>query len=112
MLLLPLTPAQASFVEVEVLGRYLDDEDAMVAETIAIVAEHFERSRGTAFAVPNRELLRDLVLDVVNGIDDHLEEHRRGDSAALSRIGGVDAKQARGLFRAGQTLLKKLQTRT
>lgn len=109
MRLILLSEPQAAFVEVELLGRYLDDDDPHVRDVMDIVLDHFERSRGKSLAVPDAEVLRDLVLDVINFIDDELEEHRKGDPRALDRIGVEDAKQARGLHRSGEAILKRLR---
>jgi len=76
---------------------------------MGVVLDHFERSRGRSLAVPDARVLYDAVLDAMNHIDDAIEDHFRGDSRALQRIGGVeDAKQARGICRSGQAILKRL----
>ena len=109
MLLIPLTPAQSSFVEVELLGRFLEDEDDRVARVMDVVLDHFQRSRGTSLAVPDAELMQGLVLSVINFIDDEIEEAKSGDDRALSRIGGVETiAEARNLRRAGSAIWQKL----
>jgi DNA repair protein RadC len=103
MKLLPLTPAQASFVEIEIVGRYEDDEDPVRAQVAAIVAEHLERSNGVSLAVPDSKTLGDMLLDAINHIDDAIEHNR------LEEIGGVDTRaQARSLHRTGEALWRKV----
>ena len=105
MNLVRITEPQASFLEVEIVGRYLEDEDEE-AEVAAIVADHLERSRGVSMAVP--PLLPRMLLDVINAMDDEIERAKKGDATALRRIGGVDTiKQARDLWRTGHPLRLK-----
>jgi hypothetical protein len=109
MRLIPLSEQQASFVEVELLGRYLDDDDQQVRDVMEVVLDHFERSRGRSLAVPDAVMLRDLTLEVINAIDDAIEDYRRGDEDALRWIGGVDdAREARGIHRSGEAIWKRL----
>lgn len=107
MKLLPLTSAQASFVEVEIIGRYIDDDDdERVAAVMGVIADHFERTRATGtpgLAVTDAELLRGLILDVINDIDDAIEAGRSEEQ------GYGDARAARGLHRTGTALLKKIR---
>jgi hypothetical protein len=104
MKLVRITEPQASFLEVEIVGRYLEDEGEE-AEVAAIVADHLERSRGVSMAVPS--LLPRMLLDVINAMDDEIERAKKGDATALRRIGVDTLKQARGLWRSGHTLWLK-----
>ena len=109
MKLVYLTEPQASFVEIELLGRNIDDDDPHAREVMEVVLDHFERSRGRSLAVPDAELMAAMVLDAMNGIDDEIEAHKHGDKYALGRIGGVDTvSQARALQRTGESIWKKL----
>jgi len=113
MKLFPITPAQASFLEIEIVGRYLDDEDTEEARVAANIAEHLERSRGTAMAVGefHRDALARMLLELINDMDDEIERAKKGDSDALGRLGGIDTvKQARGLWASGFALWKKVRT--
>jgi hypothetical protein len=106
MKILPLTPAQAAFVEVELIGRYLDDEDERTAAVMETVSEHFGLTAATGtpgLAVPDAELLRRLVLDAMNGIDDAIDKGRS------EQEGYGDARAARGLHKAASTLYQKLK---
>jgi hypothetical protein len=102
MKILPLTPAQRSFVEVEIIGRYEDDEDPQVERTIEIVKTHFGRRFGGGLAVPN-VVLSDLILDTINGIDDAIEE------GSTQGYGYGTKRQARALHRTGAALLTKVR---
>jgi hypothetical protein len=103
MKLLPITETQSSFLDVEIVGRHIDDEDPEVAAVVEIVAEHLARSGGKSFAVPNAAVLRRLILDVVNAIDDAIV----GDRSEKEGFGAP--KDARGLQRTGDSLSKKLR---
>lgn len=107
MKLVRITEAQASFLEVEIVGRYIDDEEEHYAAVADIVREHLVWSNGTSMAVPS-ETLVEMLLDVANAIDDECEAARKGDARALGRIGGVDTLvDARRLHRTAEALLKK-----
>lgn len=113
MKLILLTEHQSSFVEIELIGRHIDDDDPHAREVMEIVLDHFDRSRGRSLAVPDAEMLRDMVLEVVNDIDDEIEAHKKGDRYALGRIGGVDTvSQARALQRTGESIWKRLSALT
>ncbi len=103
MKLLPITESQSSFLDVEIVGRHFDDDDADVEAVVGIVADHLTRSGGKSLAVPNAALLRRLILDVVNAIDDAIV----GDRSEKEGFGVPTA--ARGLQRTGDSLLKKLK---
>jgi hypothetical protein len=110
MKILPLTPAQSSFVEVEFIGRYAagdrdaDDEGdpSEVQAMMPMVVEHFERSAGHALAVPDPEVMRTLILDVINDLDTAIDAKRSEQEFALS------TREARALHRAGSALLSKV----
>jgi hypothetical protein len=105
--ILPLTPAQASFVEVELIGRYVDDEDERTAAVMEIVSEHFGLTAATGtpgLAVPDAELLRRLILDAMNGIDDAIDKGRSESE------GYGDARAARGLHKAASALYSKIKS--
>jgi|GEM_PF-3586298 len=104
-----ITEPQSSFVQVELLGRYLLDDDDYVRDTMETVLDHYDRSHGRVLAVPDEDLMRGLVLDVINFIDDEIENYHKGDRRALSRIGVDTAGEARGLHRTGESLLKKMR---
>jgi hypothetical protein len=107
MKILPLTPAQASFVEVELIGRYVEDEDESIASVIETVAEHFGRTAATGtpgLAVPDAELLRRLILEEMNGIDDAIDKGRSESE------GYGDARAARGLHKTASSLYAKLKS--
>ena len=107
MKLVPVTEAQASFLYVEVAGRYIDDEDAARAAVAALVLEHVTRKHGGGMAVPS-ETLVEMLLDVANAIDDECEAASKGDARALGRIGGADTlADARRLHRTAEALLAK-----
>jgi len=98
----PLTPAQASFVQVEIVDRYIDDEDPDIRATAEVVAEHLGRKHGGDLAVPN-DLVAGMILDAINGIDDAVEAGR------AEHEGYGSAREARGLHRTGTALLKKVR---
>jgi hypothetical protein len=100
MLLIPLNEAQEAFVEVEILGRHLDDDDPKVRAIVEIVAEHFERSGGKALAVSDAEVVKTLILDAINGLDDSIVSKRTEHEHSLN------AKDARRLHATGSSLLK------
>lgn len=100
MKILSLTPAQASFIEVEIIGRYEDDGDPQVAHVIEVV-KHFGRRFGGGLAVPNK-ILSDLILETINGIDDAIE------MGETQKQGYGTKRQARALHRTGAALLKKV----
>lgn len=105
MKLIPITHAQASFLEIEIVGRYADDENSEYAAVAAIVGDHLHRSM--AMAVPSTVLI-DMLLDVINGIDDEIEAAVKRDKRALGRIGGVETvAEARRLHRTGSMLIEK-----
>ena len=107
MKLVRITEAQASVLAVEIVGRYVIDDDADRAAVAAIVADHLARSRGTSMAVPS-PLLAEMLLEVANGIDDEIEQARKGDASALDRIGGVsNLREARALWRTCTALIAK-----
>lgn len=102
MKILPLTPAQASFIEVEIIGRYEDDEDPEVARVVEVVKTHFGRRLGGGLAVPNA-VLTYLILDVINGIDDAIEH------GETQKQGYGTKRQAGALHRTGAVLLTKVR---
>lgn len=107
MKLVPITHAQASFLEIEIVGRYTDDENFAYAAVAAIVGDHLHRSFGGGMAVPSTVLI-DMLLDVINGIDDEIEAASKKDKSALGRIGGVETiSEARRLHRTGSMLIEK-----
>ena len=104
MKLLRITEPQASFLEIEIVGRFIDDEDADRAASAAIIGDHLQRSRGTSCAVPDATVLSGMLLEVLNDIDDAIV------ARDIRRIGGVDTVQeARGLHTCGQNLLTRLR---
>lgn len=101
--LLPLTPAQASFLEVEVVGGLYDDEDPDLAELAESIDVDLQESGGRSVIVTNVTLLRQVVLDIINGMEELLSADE------WDKMGGVETKaQARGLERTGQALWQKL----
>jgi len=118
MRLVRITEPQASFLEIEIVGRYAEDEFDLDA-VAAIVDEHLVLSRGTKMAVPNK-LLVEMLLDAANDIDDAIEEafKRRelvkklgmemsSDSGALGHIGVETIGEARRLHCTAIALLNK-----
>lgn len=106
MKILPLTPAQASFVEVELIGRYAEDDDERTAAVISVVSEHFGLTAATGtpgLAVADATLLRRLILEAMNGIDDAIDKGRS------EQEGYGDARAARGLHRAASALYGKIK---
>lgn len=107
-----LTEPQVSFLEIEILGRFIDDQDEPQAAELAMaVAESLEASDNRRLDLePGEErLLRAIILDVLNFIDDEIENYKKGDRSALGHIGGVDTLQAaRGLYKTGESLYKRL----
>lgn len=109
-----LTEPQASFLEIEILGRFIDDENEPKAAELAMaVAESLEASgnRRLDLDEEDRRLLQAVILDVLNFIDDEIENYKKGDSSALRHIGGVDTLQsARGLYKTGESIRDKLKS--
>jgi len=106
MKILPLSSAQASFIEIEIIGRYIDDDDDNVRRMIEVVADHFERTSATGkagLALPDVTLLRVLILDVINNIADAVEDKRSEEE------GYGNGREAMNLHRTGSALLKKLR---
>ena len=109
MKLVRITEAQASFLEVEIVGRYIDDEEEHFAAVADIVREHLVRSNGTAMAVPHDTLV-EMLLDVANAIDDEIEQLRKGKThwSRLEIIGELPSlADARRLHRTAEALLAK-----
>ncbi len=105
MMIIPLTPMQASFVELEIISRHFDDEQEHVAEVIATVADHFERTTRmghAGLAVVDAPLLRSLILDEMNAIDDAIESGRSMQHYSLTRL------EARALHRSASAIYRKI----
>jgi len=102
MILLPVTEAQRSFIQIEVVERHEDSEDPQVRSVVEVVRDHLNLKYGGGLAVPNI-VLADLLLEVINGIDDAIEH---GES---ERQGYGNAREARNLHRTGAALLKKVR---
>lgn len=123
MKLVPITEAQASFLQIEIVERFEDDPlDKDQAEVAQIVGDALRKSRGKAMAVPNK-LLASMILEVINAIDDTIEEAKKAKSSrrrqtaedqergvieALSPIGGVTTiAEAQALHKVGSALYRK-----
>lgn len=105
-----LTEPQASFLQLEIVERFIDDDEEAYREVAWVLLGSLERSKGRRADVWNKRALRDMILDVINFIDDEIEYAKKGDRHALGRIGGVDTiGEARALHRSGQAILKKLR---
>lgn len=102
MKLLPLTPVQRSFVEVEIIGRYEDDNDPRIRNTINIVKAHLGARFGGGLAVPSF-VLENLLLETINSIDDAITNGKS------EHEGFGTPKQARALHRTGSALLTKVR---
>lgn len=110
MLALRLTTAQAEFLDVEIIGRHIDDDDEGNRSVCWVMLDSFIESKGTRVNVDDRGALQVMILEAINGIDDEIENHKRGDARALARIGGVDTVQeAMALHRAGTAILAKIR---
>jgi hypothetical protein len=102
-----VTPAQADFLWVEIVGRYAGDDgdEAQVAEQ---VAESLRASKGRAIRVTDTPTLSRAIIDIINDFDDEIERAKKGNMRALDRIGGVETiADARALWRAGNALWRK-----
>lgn len=105
-----LTEPQASFLELEIVERFIDDDDESLREVCWVLLSSLIASKGKSAEVWDKEILGGMVLTVINFIDDQIEDDRRGDSRALGRIGGIDTiQEARALHRVGEAILKKLR---
>ena len=105
MMIIPLTPPQASFVELEIIERHFDDDEEHVADVIATVASHFERTARmghAGLAVADAKLLRSLILDEMNAIDDAIDSDRSMQHYGLTRL------EARALHRCASALYRKI----
>ena len=102
MIILPLTTAQRAFVEVEIVGRYTDDEEH--AAMVAVIADHLARRHGGGLAVARPADLAALMLDALNAID---------DAIAIGRSeaeGYGTPRAARGLHRTGTAILGRVSS--
>ena len=105
-----LTEPQASFLQLEIVERFIDDDEEAYREVAWVLLGSLERSKGRQADVWNKRALREMVLYVINFIDDEIELAKRGDRHALGRIGGVDTiAEARAIHRSGQAILNKLK---
>jgi len=103
-----VTPAQASFLEIEIIERYIDDEDDDKRSVCWVLLDSLTKSKGRSVDIEDRATMREMLLDAINFIDDEIEAHKAGDRRALGRIGGVDtAQEARILHRSGAAILDK-----
>ena len=110
MLALKLTPAQASFLEVEIIARHIDDDDDDNRSACWVLLDSFIKSKGTRVNVEDRGALQVMILEAINAIDAEIANHNQGDARALDRIGGVDTIQdAMALHRSGRTVLAKIR---
>jgi hypothetical protein len=98
MKLLPITDALKTFVEIEIIGSYEDDDHYGAAA--AIVADHFDRSGGTALAVVPK--IADMWLDALNDLDTDIE---RGATEAHYALG---KREARNLHRSASAMYTKI----
>jgi len=87
-------------VAIEILGRHLDDDDPKVREVVDILADRFERSGRKALAVPNAAIIKSLILDAINGLDDSIEKGTTEKEHSLTK------REARSLHSAGSALLR------
>lgn len=100
MWLMSLTEAQESFVAIEILGRHEDDDDPKVSEVVDILADHFGRSGRKALAIPDAKIVKSLILDAINGLEDSIE------NGTTEREHSLTKKEARSLHSAGSALLR------
>lgn len=91
-----LSPSALSFLEVEVIGAYLEDEDPEVARIASELLDHLNRTGDLAPLAAARS----LVLDALNGLDDAIET---GEG-----LGAMTRAEARALHRSGSALLRAL----
>lgn len=105
-----LTEPQSSFLQLEIVERFIDDDEKAYREVAWVLLDSLERSKGRRADVWNKRSLREMVLGVINFIDDEIEAAKKGDKRALGRIGGVDTiAEARAIHRSGQAILNKLR---
>lgn len=107
-MIVKLTEPQASFLEIEIVGRHEDDDDPALDRMAAAVQRSLAESNGKRLTLDeaDRATLESALLDAVDVIADAIEAHRKGYKQALREIGGVeDARAAQGLYRTGESLL-------
>jgi len=98
-----ISPAQASFVEAEVIARFSDDGNDEVATLVHWLDLGLEKSGRKKLLVTDEALLSQLVLEAVNDIEDALAND---DWASID--GMSSRRQTYDLQRSGQALWAKL----
>jgi hypothetical protein len=98
MKLLSVTGTLKTFVKLEIIGSYEDDDHYGTAASI--VADHFDRSKGAALAVVPK--LADMWLDALNDLDTDIERGATEAHYALSK------REARNLHRSASAMYTKI----
>jgi len=111
---IPITPAQADFLWIEIVARYDGSDEGDEAAVATDVSGSLLRSRERWIETSHLDALTGTLLGLVNDMDDTIEAAKKATSPEaahrkLAPIGGVDTiAQARALHRTGENLLRKL----
>ena len=59
-----VTPAQASFLELEIIERYIDDDDDDKRAVCWVLLDSLQKSKGHRADIEDRDTMREMLLEV------------------------------------------------